>query len=531
MHANRQQTNSFRIADRGRARRLGMALCAIAASALIAASAAHAADRIYWSNYFGGPAPVEPGSLSYANLDGSGGAAQPTGAAFINGVMGLAIDSATGRLYWANYDDTDNDGTGTQLSWANLDGGASGQVVPGAATVSGPHGAAIDPVTRRIYWPNSQFPGSIPWANLDGSGGGQLGTGAADVNGPRGIALDPVNRKIYWANFFGNTISWANLDGSGGGNINTSGATALNGPEGVAIDPVGNRIYWGDGATEEISYADLGGSGGNDLATPGVTPDHPHGVAIDPIARKIYWTNHNGDTISWANLDGAGGANLSIPGATASGPAQPILLETPIPAGPPTVTGGWIAGKTLNCTQGAWAADLNASLLYRAPESFAYQWIRNGGDVAGATASSFKTTARGDYSCRVTGSNPAGSASQTSAPHHVLPSNVFKFGKLKRNEKKGTATLVVRVPGPGILTLKGRGVVSDRRARPAQALASKTVHGDGNVSLPVRAKGKAKGKLNHTGKVKVKVKVVYTPSGGTPDRRSKTLKLKERVLP
>jgi hypothetical protein len=112
-----------------------------------------------------------------------------------------------------------------------------------------------------------------------------------------------------------------------------------------------------------------------------------------------------------------------------------------------------------------------------------------------------------------------------------LPSNVFSFRKLKRNEKKGTATLVVRVPGPGILTLKGRGLVSDRRARPAQAVASKAVHGGGNVSLPVKAKGKAKGKLSQTGKVKVKLKVTYTPSGGTPDRRGRTVKLKEKVRP
>ena len=175
MHANTQHTTSFRVANRGRGWRLALAVCAIAASALIAASAAHAADRIYWSNYFGGPAPQEPGSLSYANLDGSGGGQQPTGTGFINGVMGMAIDSASGRLYWSNYDDTDDDGTGTQISWVSLEGSGSGQLTAPGATIASPHGPAIDPATQRLYWTNSHTggAGAIEWANLDGSAGGR----------------------------------------------------------------------------------------------------------------------------------------------------------------------------------------------------------------------------------------------------------------------------------------------------------------------------------------------------------------------
>ncbi len=264
---------------------------------------------------------------------------------------------------------------------------------------------------------------------------------------------------------------------------------------------------------------------------PGTTPDHPHGVAIDPIARKIYWANHNGDTISWANLDGAGGAQLPIGGATANGPAQPILLDAPIAAGPPTVSGGTTAGKTLSCTNGTWAPDLLASLLYRGPESFTYQWSRNGANIAGATASSYKTTSGGDYRCTVTGSNPAGSASQASAADHVSPSNSFRFGKLKRNLVKGTATLTVTVPGPGTLTLTGKKVVKERATGRAVGVAARKVHGSGNVKLLVKSKGNAKAKLASTGEVKVKVKVTFTPSGGKPSRRTRTVKLEQNALP
>ena len=38
------------------------------------------------------------------------------------------------------------------------------------------------------------------------------------------------------------------------------------------------------------------------------------------------------------------------------------------------------------------------------------------------------------------------------------PSNLFRFGKLKRNKREGTASLAIIVPGPGALTLSGNGL-------------------------------------------------------------------------
>jgi PKD repeat protein len=66
-----------------------------------------------------------------------------------------------------------------------------------------------------------------------------------------------------------------------------------------------------------------------------------------------------------------------------------------------------------------WAADLPGSSLYRAPESFAYQWRLGTADIGGATAADYTPTAPGSYTCRVTASNQAGSASQTSASFPV----------------------------------------------------------------------------------------------------------------
>jgi subtilisin-like proprotein convertase family protein len=112
------------------------------------------------------------------------------------------------------------------------------------------------------------------------------------------------------------------------------------------------------------------------------------------------------------------------------------------------------------------------------------------------------------------------------------PSNQFTFGNLKRNKKKGTATLTVNVPRPGILALSGRGVVPQRLVRTsAVRRAGKVVGAAGAVKLKIRSKGKKKRKLNRTGTVKVKAKVTYTPTGGTPNAQNRTVKLVKTLGP
>jgi hypothetical protein len=107
------------------------------------------------------------------------------------------------------------------------------------------------------------------------------------------------------------------------------------------------------------------------------------------------------------------------------------------------------------------------------------------------------------------------------------PSNAFSFGKLKRNRRRGTARLIVVVPGPGDLTLAGKGVGKPK----ASAAASKAVSAAGPVGLLIRAKGRARRKLNRRGKVRLRLRVTYTPSGGSPNTKRKTVKLIKRRRP
>lgn len=80
----------------------------------------------------------------------------------------------------------------------------------------------------------------------------------------------------------------------------------------------------------------------------------------------------------------------------------------PVNTTAPFVTGTATVGSTLSCTQGNWTY---------VPTSYAYQWLRGGATIAGATASTRVLQAADsgtNISCRVTATNPAGSTPATS---------------------------------------------------------------------------------------------------------------------
>jgi lysophospholipase L1-like esterase len=99
------------------------------------------------------------------------------------------------------------------------------------------------------------------------------------------------------------------------------------------------------------------------------------------------------------------------------------------------------------------------------------------------------------------------------------PSNDFSFGKVKKNKKKGTARLPVNVPGPGEVEL-----AKTKRVKGAETEAERA----GEEKLTIRARGKAKRRLNHKGKARVAARVTYTPIGGDPNTQTRRLKLIRR---
>lgn len=96
------------------------------------------------------------------------------------------------------------------------------------------------------------------------------------------------------------------------------------------------------------------------------------------------------------------------------------------------------------------------------------------------------------------------------------PSNKFGFGKVKLNRAKGTAKLILVLPGPGSVALAGKRV--KKVVKPAKAA--------GSLSIPILALRKAKATLRHTGTVKLTLKITFTPVSGSANTQSHPLKLK-----
>jgi hypothetical protein len=104
------------------------------------------------------------------------------------------------------------------------------------------------------------------------------------------------------------------------------------------------------------------------------------------------------------------------------------------------------------------------------------------------------------------------------------PSNAFTLGKLKRNKKKGTATLTVFLPQPsaGTLSLYGKGLKTQTAA----------IAGQAEVKLKVAlASKKLRKALRKKGRRKVGINVTYAPTGNsaaTQSRKAKLVKKKRK---
>jgi hypothetical protein len=134
---------------------------------------------------------------------------------------------------------------------------------------------------------------------------------------------------------------------------------------------------------------------------------------------------------------------------------------------------------------------------------------------------------RNEWQPSLADGGPARAPSGTNLYEVALNADItstFTVDAIRRNKKNGTATLTVTVAHAGELTGAGKGVKVANAA-----ISSKTVTAPGRVQLLIKANGKrTKKKLNSTGKVKVKPKITYTPTGGETVTKPVNVKLIKR---
>jgi hypothetical protein len=94
----------------------------------------------------------------------------------------------------------------------------------------------------------------------------------------------------------------------------------------------------------------------------------------------------------------------------------------------------------------------------------------------------------------------------------------IKFGGVRIDSAKGLATLPVKVPGAGKLTITGKGI----------AKAAKKSKKAKQLKMKIAPTGRAAAKLRSSGTVKVKAKATFKPTSGISVSKTKSIILKLR---
>jgi hypothetical protein len=147
----------------------------------------------------------------------------------------------------------------------------------------------------------------------------------------------------------------------------------------VSVDPASGHVY----AVKATELAEFNASGPSASAVSS-TELSGKGVAIRASTGNVYSSNESSSNV------------------VVYGPAVPSTPEPPQQFSAGGVSGSAQVGNSLSCTAGVWSDH----------PTFAYHWLRNGEEIAGATSTNYTLTAedREDViQCRVTAMNASGS--------------------------------------------------------------------------------------------------------------------------
>ncbi len=246
--------------------------------------------HLYWTDF-------EHSRIMRAALPDSGAVRIDTLFSGDDGVQwphGIAVDSARGSVYWAEY-------AGSRIMAADRQGNGSPCVLYDAGdSVQHPVHLAADPVRRRLYWTEPDHD-RICYAPLDGSGRPQVLYDARDgVDGAFGIALAAMGRHVYWTESADNQVVRGDADGVSRPTILYHGVHGLHEPYGLAIDATTGHLYVLDNPLPYLTHPQrkdrlLRGNlhGGGTLTEAGRPGDvrNAYSLSLDARHGYAYWLN------------------------------------------------------------------------------------------------------------------------------------------------------------------------------------------------------------------------------------------------
>ena len=214
-------------------------------------------------------------------------------------------------------------------------------------------------------------------------------------------------------------------------------------------------------------------------------------------------------------------------GSTTSGINAVMVPSAPVNTALPAVSGMPTVGSLLSCSNGSWTGDsLQApAMSWPLTTPFAYQWLRDGGPIAGATSAAYVVQAADvghSLACEVTAANDAGHASAKSNPVAVtLPAVtvsstkiVVSGGSARVSVACANATCAGTIELTGQIAVKGKGRKKTKKKTVVLAKGSYSLAAGKSATITVRLTAAGNSALAKARRHRLSGKVSVTVIGG-----------------
>jgi hypothetical protein len=399
-------------------------------------------NTVYLGGYFAGADSIGTSTRDYAAaVDATTGAVEPWNPSPTEPIHTVAVSGNTVYLGGDFHGAGSIDGSVTRNYAAAVD------ATTGLATAWNPD--ANDDVSALAVSGNTVYLGG-DFHGADSINGAQPRNYAAAVDATTGIATgwDPdADGTVLALAVSGNTVYLGGDFDSINGSQTRNSAAAVDATTGVATS-------WNpdlNGGVEALALSGntvyiAGSFSGSDAINATVTRNRLASVDASTGIVTAWNPAPDGDAYAIAVAsDGtvyAGGAFNSFDLDPQAGFAS--FSEPPANTTLPQVTGVPAVGQTLACSTGTWTGST--------PQNYAYQWVRNGVAIAGATLAAYilaPTDAGQLFSCTVTASNLG--ATQASATSATVAGQSVIVGTVKVSKRTGAITFTETLSDPGAL--------------------------------------------------------------------------------